>query len=209
MPKSRSTRIAAHATSAVVVTALGLSLAACSGGSGTTAEPSTSESEASSSTPSSSPTELSPEDKAIKRAEPLVHEYFRLEDEALQDPGKFKYQRFGEVAIGSAQNYLEQEHSAAGEQGLHQVGTTELVSVEATKVDLAFKPKMTPPRIPFVEFTVCYDVTNLDTLDKDGKSIIPTSRKDRGVVQVGVANYEYPNGPWRVDIVEYKENETC
>lgn len=44
MPKSRSTRIAARATSAAVVTALGLSLAACSGGFGTTAEPSTSES---------------------------------------------------------------------------------------------------------------------------------------------------------------------
>ncbi|GAA4719644.1 hypothetical protein APR04_003490 [Promicromonospora umidemergens] len=204
---SRTTRIAARTVSAAAVVVLGLSLGACSGGAEPAAAPS--ESAPASASASPSPTELSPEDKAVKLAEPVVHEYFRLEDKALQNPSKFKYQWFGEVSVGSAQNYLEQEHSAAGEQGLHQVGATEVASVEVNEVDLTYKPKLTPPEIPFVEFTVCYDVTDLDTVDKSGKSIIPESRKDRGVVEVGVANYEYPDGPWLVDIVEYQEDETC
>lgn len=201
---SRIVRFAARSVSAVAVVALGLGLGACS-----SSEPGAVPSESAAQTAAPSPTELSPEDEAVKLAEPVVHEYFRLEDKALQAPSKFKYQRFGEVSIGSAQNYLEQEHSAAGEQGLHQIGETEVVSVEANEVDLTYKPKETPPEIPFVEFTVCYDVTGLDTVDKSGKSIIPDSRKDRGVVQVGVANYEYPDGVWLVDIVEYLEEETC
>ncbi|MEU4360753.1 hypothetical protein [Promicromonospora sp. NPDC023987] len=193
--------------SAVAVVGLGLSLGACSGGTEPAAEPTASGT--SSPTMSPSPAELSPEDKAIEQAEPLVSAYFQMKDEALQDPAAFKHQWFGKVAIGTAENDLKRLHGAAGEQGLHQIGATEIASVEADKVDLAFKPEVTPPEIPYVDFNVCYDVTDLDTIDKAGESIIPADRNDRGVMRVGVANYEYPDGPWLVAYTEYQKDKSC
>lgn len=202
---SRTTRIAARTVGAVAVVALGLSLGACSGGSAPAAEPS----ESVSASPSPSPTELSPEEEAIAQAEPLVSRYFQMKDEALQDPAAFRHQQFEKVAIGTAQNDLKRFHGAAGEQGLHQTGATEIVSIEVDEMDLTFKPKVTPPEIPYVDFNVCYDVTDLDTVDRAGDSIVPADRKDRGMIKVGVANYEYPDGPWLVAYTEYQEGESC
>ena len=198
---SRTTRIAARTVGAVAVVALGLTLGACSD------SPTPAASESPSASPS--PTELSPEEEAIAQAEPLVSRYFQLKDEALQDPAAFKHQRFEKVAVGTAQNYLKRLHGAAGEQGLHQTGVTEIVSVEVDKVDLTFKPKVTPPEIPYVDFDVCYDVTDLDTVDKAGGSIVPADRSDRGVISIGVANYEYPDAPWLVAYAEYQEDKSC
>lgn len=204
---SRTTRTAARTVSAVAVVALGLSLGACSGGT----EPAEAPSESASALPtaSPSPTELSPEDKAIEQAEPLISSYFRTKDDALHDPAAFKHQWFGKVAIGTAENDLKRLHGAAGEQGLHQTGITEIVSVEVDEVDLTFKPKVTPPEIPYVDFNVCYDVTYLDTVDEAGESIVPADRDDRGVIKIGVANYEYPDGPWLVAYTEYQKDKSC
>ncbi|PUB29032.1 hypothetical protein C8K30_103458 [Promicromonospora sp. AC04] len=195
---------AALGTAVALMLTLGLS--ACQADE---SAPAVSDSTAASSSASPSPSELSPEDEAIKQAKPLVQSFFQMKDESMQAPANFKYQWFGKVAIGSAENYLKKWHGESGEQGLHQVGATELVSVEVNEVDLTFKPKVTPPEIPFVEFTVCYDVADLDVVDKDGKSVVSADRKDRGVAQLGVANYEYPDGPWLVDIIEFPEGETC
>ncbi|MFC4629422.1 hypothetical protein ACFO6V_14350 [Promicromonospora alba] len=202
---SRTNRIAARTMGAVAVVALGLSLGACSGGSAPAAAPS----ESVSATASPSPTELSPEEEAIAQAEPLVSQYFQMKDEAMQDPAAFRHQQFEKVAIGTAQNDLKRFHGAAGEQGLHQTGVTEIVSLDVDKVDLTFNPKVTPPEIPYVDFNVCYDVTNLDTVDEAGDSIIPADRKDRGVIRVGVANYDYPDGPWLVAYTEYLKDKSC
>jgi hypothetical protein len=172
----RTPRAAVRAVCLAAVVALGLSLGACSGGS----EPAAAPSDSVSPSASPSPTELSPKEKAIEQAVPLVSSYFQMKDEALHDPGAFKYQRFGKVAIGTAENDLKRLHGAAGEQGLHQIGTTKIVSVEVDEADLTFKPKVTPPEIPYVDFRVCYDVTGLDTVDKAGESIVPADRNDRG-----------------------------
>ena len=203
----RTTRIAARTLSAVAVVALGLSLGACSGG----AEPAAAPSESAPASPSASPspTELSPEDEAVKLAEPAIRKYFQVRDTSLQDPAAFDPERYGEVAISSALLELENLHYSTEMQELHQVGGAELDSIEHPKVDLTFKPKQTPPRIPNVEFTVCYDVSGLDTVKKSGESIVTSARKDRGVARIGVTNYEYPDGPWLVAFVEYKKEQTC
>ena len=206
---SRTTRIAARTVSAVAVVALGLSLGACSGGTEPAAEPTASESVSASPTASPSPTELSPEDEAIRLAEPAVRKYFKVADDSLQDPTNFDPKDYEDVAISSALLELQNLHYSTEAQELHQVGGTELDSIENPKVDLTFKPKQTPPRIPNVEFTVCYDVSDLDTVKKSGESIVPSARKDRGVARIGVTNYEYPDGPWLVAFVEYKESQTC
>ena len=206
---SRTARIDVRTVSAVVVMALGLSLGACSGGAEPAAEPTASKSVSASPTASPSPTELSPEDEAISLAEPAVRKYFQMRDTSLQDPVAFDPERYEEVAISSALLELENLHYSTEMQELHQVGGAELDSIENPKVDLTFKPKQTPPRIPNVEFTVCYDVSGLDTVKKSGESIVTSARKDRGVARIGVTNYEYPDGPWMVAFIEYKKKQTC
>lgn len=206
---SRATRIAARAVSAAAVVTLGLSLGACSGGAEPAAEPTVSESVSASPTASPSPTELSPEEEAIALAEPAVRKYFQVADASLQDPATFNPEDYEDVAISSALLELQNLRYSTEAQDLHQVGGTELESIENPKVDLTFKPKQTPPRIPNVEFTVCYDVSGLDTVKENGESIVTSARKDRGVARIGVTNYEYPDGPWLVAFVEYKEDQTC
>ena len=205
----RTTRIAPRTVGAVAVVALGLSLGACSGGSAPAVAPSASGSVPPSVSPSPSPTKLSPEQEAISKAEPAVRKYFQVADASLQDPAAFNPEGYEKVAISSALLELQNLRYSTEAQELHQVGGTELDSIENPKVDLTFKPKQTPPRIPIVEFTVCYDVSGLDTVKKTGESIVTSARKDRGVARIGVTNYEYPDGPWLVAFVEYKKSQTC
>lgn len=205
----RATHISARVVSAAAVLALGLGLGACSGGSEPAAEPTVPESASASPTASPSPTELSPEDEAITLAEPAVRRYFQVRDESLQDPAAFDPKDYEEVAISSALLELQNLHYSTEVQELHQIGGATLDSIESSKVDLTNKPEVTPPEIPIVEFTVCYDVSGLDTVEKNGESIITSARKDRGVARIGVTNYEYPDGPWLVAFIEYKTEQTC
>lgn len=202
---SRTTRIAARTVGAVAVVALGLTLGACSGGSAPAAAPS----ESVSATASPSPTELSPEEEAIAQAEPAVEAYYKIKDASLQSPEAFKPKRFETAAITTARSELEDLHNSAKAQEVHQVGETRVVSIEDPQVDLTFKPKATPPEIPTVQFTVCYDISGYDTVDKSGTSIIPPGRQERVVTKISVYNYEYPEGPWLVGYVERQDDKTC
>lgn len=202
---SRTNRIAARTMGAVAVVALGLSLGACSGGSAPAAAPS----ESVSATASPSPTELSPEEEAIAQAEPAVEAYYKIKDASLQSPEAFKPKRFETAAITTARSELEDLHNSAKAQEVHQVGETRVVSIEDPQVDLTFKPKATPPEIPTVQFTVCYDISGYDTVDKSGTSIIPPGRQERVATKISVYNYEYPEGPWLVGYVERQDDKTC
>jgi hypothetical protein len=159
--------------------------------------------------PSPTPESKSPEHVAVEQAEPLVTEYFRTSDIAAQDPASFRMDDFKQVAITQALLDLENRHIAFGDQGLHQTGTTTLVSVEFLDVDLTNKPKATPPTIPTVLFTVCYDTSDLDVLDSNGNSARPSDIDYRGVARFHVSDYEYPHGPWLVSYIEHLEAETC
>ena len=209
MTMFRTTRIAARTVGAVAVVALGLSLGACSAEPEQAGKPVASESPSASPSPSPSPTKLSPEEEAISKAEPALRKYFQVRDSSLQDPEAFDPKGYEEVAIASELLELQNHLYSIEVQELHQVGGVKLDAIENPKVDLTFKPKQTPPRIPIVEFTVCYDVSGLDTVKKTGESIVTSARKDRGVARIGVTNYEYPKGPWLVAFVEYKKDQTC
>ncbi|MFE5309864.1 hypothetical protein [Isoptericola sp. NPDC056578] len=159
--------------------------------------------------PSPSPSESkTPEEQATELAEQAVRDYYETSDAALQDPEGFKQEDLKDVASTTALADLQNLLAASRDQELTQIGTTEIVEVKATKVDLTNKPKANPPELPYVEFRVCYDVSDLNVVDKDGKSVVPADRPDKGVQRVGVVNYDYPDTDgWKVDYTEQEDGK--
>ncbi|MGI5190207.1 hypothetical protein ACQEVI_18870 [Promicromonospora sp. CA-289599] len=217
MTTSRITRVAARIVSAVAVAALGVSLAACSAESGPAAGPAASESATATAEPSPTPsptkTKLSAEekaeDKAVKQAEKVLREYNQMENISMQAPKEFDPEKYKQVAIGTALSYIQSVYAGVSYAGQHQVGEVQLDSVEVLEVDLTHKPKQTPPEIPHVDFMVCTDISEMDTI-MDGKPMESADAKDRLVYRIGVVNYKYPDSSqWLVGYVEYKEDETC
>jgi hypothetical protein len=58
-----------------------------------------------------------------------------------------------------------------------------------------------------VEVTACLDSSEVTVTNKDGKTV--EGQQGRHLMRLGVANYEYPNGPWLVAFTESQEGETC
>ncbi|GAB2471184.1 hypothetical protein [Xylanimonas ulmi] len=131
--------------------------------------------------------------------------YYAMLDASLQNPETFNPDDLKHVAITTALASAQNRFNAIwGQQGLRQTGSTVLTEVALTSVDLA-----PADDIPIVEFRVCWNTSGLDVLDADGNSAIPADHNPLGVERVGVANYEYPTGPWLVAFTEFKEGETC
>lgn len=156
--------------------------------------------------PSPSPSESkTPEEEATELAEQAVRDYYDVEAAAMQDPENFKQEELKDVAISSALTDLQNQLSAARGLGQHAIGATKIVEIKDPEVNLEPKDDVTN-----IVFLVCYDVSDLNIVDEDGKSVVPTDRKDTGVKRVGVANYKYPAADqWRVAFTEYKEKLQC
>lgn len=207
----RTTRTATITAGAVAAAAaVAIALVACQPNPEVSASPSPSATTTSPS-PSPSPTEASmtPEDEATEAAEEAVHAFYRMSNVSNQDPTNFKIEQFETVAIGTALAATENYFNALKANGYTQIGETEVVSVTRTSVDLTNDTAASPPKVPFVEFDVCWDQSKVNVVDKDGKSVKPADVGTRGVIRVGVANYEYPDGPWLVDFTEARKGKTC
>lgn len=154
------------------------------------------------------PPTASSEDTAVSLTKGLIPRYYQVADEAIQDPVKADAELFKDVAISSALTDLQNLLTASKEQGLHQVGGTTLVSIENPRVDLTLNA--TKNQIPTVQWDVCYDVSKLNVVDKDGKSVVPANRPPRALVLIGVSNYKYPaKEGWRVSFTKVQEGKKC
>ncbi|MGI5190005.1 hypothetical protein ACQEVI_17830 [Promicromonospora sp. CA-289599] len=201
-------RSVARATVGVLVAAVvGIGVAGCSGedvASLATSSPSASVSS------SPSPSMVSPEDKAIKKAEAAVRDYYRVVDAALSDPKNFNPEDLKEVAIMSGLYDVQNARNSYLVEGRHDTGETSVEVVEVRKLDLTHKPKAKPqPVVPTVQLMVCLDSTDVDTVDKNGKSLSSPDRQFRNLVRVGLRNDAYPEGPWRVSYYEFQGGEPC
>jgi len=151
---------------------------------------------------------MSPEGAAMSLSRGLIPRYYQAADEAIQDPAKANVEVFKDVAISSALTDLQNLLAASRDQGLHQVGGTTLVSIENPRVDLTLNA--TKNQIPTVQWDVCYDVSKLNVVDKDGKSVVLADRPPRAVVLIGVSNYQYPSKEgWRVSFTKVQEGKKC
>lgn len=144
----------------------------------------------------------SPETVAISRAKEVVRAYFQVSDACMQDPQQTAATCFDSVAISSALTDLRNGLGSAQAAQTRQIGSLRVVSINLKQVDLTNKPRAAPPTIPSVTVGVCYDVSKVDIVDHQGKSIVPPTRRSRAIENVTVVNYKYPDASsWRVGYV--------
>jgi len=191
-----------------------LLLASCTGGDGnanpTASTATTTASATATSTASPSPSTTSAEDQAAQHAEAVYRDYLRAKTTCLSNPRQSLPTCFDAVAIGTERNTSLQSLRAAQEVDSKVSGDVTIISIKTTKVDLTNKVKETPPTVPQVVFAVCMDVSKFNIVDKDGKSIVPPSRKPHVPVTVTVYNYQLPDpAKWRVGLVDEVKEGSC
>ena len=155
-------------------------------------------------TSSKSPEPTSPADAATETAEQVVRDYYAMLDASLQTPDTFNPDDFKQVASTTALSDALLNLDYTLRNGQHQIGSTTITSVTPTSVNLS-----PSDGVPVIEFRVCWDVSDLNVVDAEGKSVVPADRAPLGVERVGVANYDSPDGPWTVDFTEWKQGEPC
>jgi hypothetical protein len=191
-----------------------LLLASCTGGDGnanpTASTATTTASATATTTPSPSPSTTSAEDQAAQHAEAVYRDYLRAQITCFTNPRATPSTCFDAVAIGPEKNTSLQALRAAQEVNSKVSGDIAVLSIKTTKVDLTNKVSQTPPIVPEVVFRACEDLSNLNIVDKDGKSIVPPSRKPHVLVDVSVLNYQLPDPTqWRVGRVTEVKDATC
>lgn len=151
-------------------------------------------------TASPSPTITSPEDEAGAAAEEAVASFYSLTDTAMQDPESFDAENFKTVAISTALVDIQNTFNVYVTNELHRTGDIKVEELDVRSTDLDSDP-------PTVEVTACLDSSEVTVTNKDGETV--EGQEGRRLMRLGVANYEYPDGPWQVAFTEAQDGETC
>ena len=184
-------------------------VSAC-GGSNTDPPPTSEPSSPSPSSPTTSSSPSSPSDAASAAATDAVRSYFAVVDQLRSDPA-VDLKKLKSVATSAQLNAVETLISRQRDEGQRQTGTTALNELEVQSVNLDNSdPKA--GKVPTVQIDVCLDVSGVDVIDKDGKSVITPDRPDTGWIQYLVSNYQWdtdPDGGWRVASGQDIERTPC
>lgn len=178
---------------ALVLTVTG-AVAACGAGSNDpTSEP------IPSSTVSVSARPLTAEEQAVKNARATLTRYLEVADLLYRDPHA-PLSRLKSVATGVQFRALTQDLKTERTKGWRNVGKTHtsVLKVEQVSLDNS-DPKR--GRVPTVQFEVCSDVSKSTTLDKSGRSVVPTDRPDRFRTKFVLSNHQWRTNlerGWRV-----------
>jgi len=154
----------------------------------------------SSTAPTTAPsTPPSDQEIASEAASDVVRQYFATVD-LLRQESKRPPSELTAVAastqLGAQRTLLESQRK----DGLHQIGDTKVVELEIQSIDLD-NSDPAAGRVPTVMVDVCWDVNQVDIVDKDGKSVVSPDRPAIGWTRLTVANYDWasePTGGWRV-----------
>lgn len=144
---------------------------------------------------------------AGQAAAEAIHEYFAVVDELRQDPS-VPLSRLKSVALGgqlTAQEVFTRNQRKAGNK---QVGDTTLpdVVVQQIVTDTSTQDGA------LAQVDVCWDVSAVDVLDREGDSIVTPDRSERGWTRYTLSN---PRGEapfdkgWRVSNGEDLEKAPC
>lgn len=202
MTTTRGVRLLA--TAALLLAAL----AACSNDDG---EPPTATTWASpTASASTATTPPTPAELATRTAEAKLREYFVVRNELRKDPSQ-SFSPLKEVAISTELTAQQRVFKNARRDGVHQTGDTEIAELKVQSVNLDNSdPKA--GRVPAVLIDVCYDVSGVDLIDEDGKSVVRADRPSTGWIRYTIANFEWdsdPDGAWRVASSQDIEQTPC
>ena len=156
-------------------------------------------SSSSSPAPTTSPTPQSDSEIASEAASAVLRQYYDVRNELRQDPSK-SLSRLDDVAVSTELAAQRNLFTKERKQGLHQTGETKVAKLDVTSVNLDNSdPKV--GKVPTVQIDLCFDVSGVDVIDKNGKSVISPDRPDTGWIRFLVSNYQWDNDPeggWRV-----------
>lgn len=157
-----------------------------------------------------SPTPSTESELAAANAERLVREYYRVTDAVAADPDK---QLEPLDAVSTSVDLLSWQGEFRNWQrdGWIQHGTSAVVDFVAQGVSL---DNSAPDNgvVPTVQVDVCVDVSEVDVVGPDGRSVVAADRPDRSWERLWVSNYDYeadPDGGWRVADAKGLEQEPC
>ena len=156
------------------------------------------------------PTPRSDSEGASESASAVLRRYYDVRNQLRQDPTQ-PLTLLEDVAtsteLAAQQNLFKKERK----QGLHQVGTTKVAVLEVQSVNLDNSdPKA--GKVPTVQIDLCFDVSQVDVVNANGKSVISPDRPDTGWIQFLVSNYQWdtdPDGGWRVASSQDIERTPC
>lgn len=159
---------------------------------------------------SSSPTPTSPSESATAAATATVNDYYAIRNQLRRNPTQ-PLSKLKSVAISTELTTQQTLFKREREQGLHQTGETKVVELEVQSVNLDNSDPQAG-KVPTVQIDVCFDVSGVDVLDADGKSVVTPERPDTGWIRYSVANYQWdsdPDGAWRVASSQDIERTPC
>lgn len=194
------------ATGALVLAAV----AACSDDSNPSPSPPSATPSATSDSPSPTSSPSSPSDAASADAISAMRSYFTVVSEVGQNP-KSSLKRLKTVATSTQLQALETLQRSQREQGRRQSGSTVINELTVQSVNLD-NSDPAAGKVPTVVIDVCWDVSDVDVIDRRGASVVSPGRPDTGWTRYSVANYDYaddPNGGWRVATGQDLEEEPC
>ncbi|GAA4699797.1 hypothetical protein [Nocardioides conyzicola] len=125
--------------------------------------------------------------------------YFAVIDELGKDPD-LALKKLDSVATSTQLSAERMLLRGQHDRGERQVGDTHIAELTVQSVNLE-NSDPAAGKVPTVAIDVCWDVSAVDVLDRDDRSIVPTDRPDTGWTRYVVANYKYaadPVGGWRV-----------
>ena len=192
------------------VTAVAIAVGGCaSDGNDPAASPSPSPS---SPAPTCATTTTPPSDSEVasEAASAVLRKFYEVRNELRQDPSQ-PVTLLDDVAISTQLAAQQQLLKKERKQGLHQVGETKLVELDVKSVNLD-NSDPSAGKVPTVQIELCFDVSEVDVVDEDGKSAISPDRPDTGWIQFLVSNYEWdtdPDGAWRVASSRDIERTPC
>jgi hypothetical protein len=129
----------------------------------------------------------------------VVHRYFAVLDSLRQDPSEPAKQL---SAVATSTQLAAQRRLLTSERSkhLHQVGRTRVADLMVQSVNLG-NSDPSVGKVPTVVVDACWDVSDADLVDHNGKSAVSPTRATTGWTRYIVANYhwsENPSGGWRV-----------
>jgi hypothetical protein len=132
-----------------------------------------------------------------------VRTYFETVDLVRQDSNRPASEL---DAVASSSQLAAQKNllKTQREAGLRQVGDTKLVEVKVESVSVD------EPATAYVD--VCWDVSDVDVVDGDGKSVVTPDRKSVGWTRFTVTNTNWEKAPtdgWRVSGGSDLEKAPC
>ena len=174
-----------------IVTAVAIAVGGCASDGG---DPPASSSQSTNSPAPTTTTPTPPSDSEVasEAASAVLRKYYDVRSQPLT--------LLDEVAISTELAAQKQLFKKEREQGLRQIGETRVVELSVQSVNLDNSdPKA--GKVPTVQIDLCFDVSDVDVIDKGGKSVIVPGRPDTGWIQFLVSNYQWdtdPDGAWRV-----------